>query len=457
MKTRLLLLAALLTGTRLDGADPSPKNPFVVHEWGTFTDVQGADGVQMEWNPLIAPDLPKFVYDRQAPVRKAKLKGYAVAGKTGTASRQRMETPVIYFYSDRPRTVEVAVRFPEGMVTEWYPHKAAADLNVDLLNKSVTKAALRWEQLQMVPSTPAAEAALPKEEPASHYYAARDTDACLVQTQADGKTETEKFLFYRGLGDFKAPLTVKVEEAMTTRVVVQNWGQEPLRDLYLYQVRADGGSWIQIAPLKPGERRFVKLPERSTPLAELAVALRASLVRDGLYEKEADAMIKTWESSWFAERGLRVLYTLPRAWTDRILPLKVTPAPQKVERVMVARAEVILPASERALRTQLDRYIAADDETRPAIVADTRALGLGRFIEPAMRRVMLNVTDEKLHGYGNSLVWQAMHPAPAPAPAPSQPSKLSQPLTEAELLKVLDGLGKGDPAAPAPAVATVLP
>ena len=35
---------------------------MVVHEWGTFTSVQGGDGVQVEWNPLIKTDLPDFVY-----------------------------------------------------------------------------------------------------------------------------------------------------------------------------------------------------------------------------------------------------------------------------------------------------------------------------------------------------------------------------------------------------------
>ena len=34
----------------------------------------------------------------------------------------RMETPVLYFYSARKTTVSVAVDFPKGLITEWYPH-----------------------------------------------------------------------------------------------------------------------------------------------------------------------------------------------------------------------------------------------------------------------------------------------------------------------------------------------
>src|SRR6266699_4469152 len=36
---------------------------FTAHEWGTFTSVQGADGVLLDWRPLETSRLPKFVYD----------------------------------------------------------------------------------------------------------------------------------------------------------------------------------------------------------------------------------------------------------------------------------------------------------------------------------------------------------------------------------------------------------
>ena len=57
-------------------------------------------------------------------------------------------------------------------------------------------------------------------------------------------------------------------------------------------------------------------------------------------------MVNTWKDSWFAEDGVRVLYVLPRAWTDRTLPLKLDPAPRELVRVMVGRAEVLAPALE---------------------------------------------------------------------------------------------------------------
>ncbi len=34
-----------------------------------------------------------------------------------------METPVIYFYSPREVVASVQVRFPYGVITEWYPER----------------------------------------------------------------------------------------------------------------------------------------------------------------------------------------------------------------------------------------------------------------------------------------------------------------------------------------------
>src|SRR5687768_4370340 len=69
-------------------------------------------------------------------------------------------------------------------------------------------------------------------------------------------------------------------------------------------------------------------------------SVQEALVSEGLYEREATAMVKTWEDSWFGEQGLRVLYVLPRAWTDRTLPLSIEPKPKEIVRVMVGRAEM---------------------------------------------------------------------------------------------------------------------
>src|SRR5215203_3622624 len=62
MKTKWLCALALSVASSVASAEA--KDEFVAHEWGTFTSVQGADGVQIQWTPSIKTDLPEFVYSR---------------------------------------------------------------------------------------------------------------------------------------------------------------------------------------------------------------------------------------------------------------------------------------------------------------------------------------------------------------------------------------------------------
>src|SRR5262249_49030701 len=108
------LLAVVLAGVRVAaGSPPDARSGLVVHEWGTLSGFAGADGVPLRFNPANT-DRPKFVY-RGSLNRKDQY--------MGTAS---LETPVLYFYSDRPVTAAVRAEFPGGAFTEWFPHAERA-------------------------------------------------------------------------------------------------------------------------------------------------------------------------------------------------------------------------------------------------------------------------------------------------------------------------------------------
>jgi hypothetical protein len=77
------------------------------------------------------------------------------------------------------------------------------------------------------------------------------------------------------------------------------------------------------------------------------------LEQSGLYPKEAAAMVETWRDSWF-EQGMRVIYLMPRATVDKVLPLKVTPAPKETQRVFVGRVEMLSPWTERTIRAAME-------------------------------------------------------------------------------------------------------
>jgi hypothetical protein len=383
MKTKFVFAMLVSMHVRLF-AGSDGQTDFIAHEWGTFTSVQGADGVQLEWNPVIKNELPKFVYDRARPGDAAQDPPFL--GKSVLATLQRMETPVIYFYSGEERKVDVTVKFPQGTVTEWYPQ----------LGKYNPKL-IRWDQVQLFPGKNNASLAstLPTDLSGNHYFAARETDADFlsVNNAAKKAVEHEKFLFYRGVGQFTAPLQVTLGGNEDT-VIMKNNGTEPLTRLYVLYLSHGSGKYLYVDRLAPGGEQTVKLELQSgqSPLSDLrprlAKDMAGSLAREGLFEREASAMVKTWNDSWFGEEGLRVLYTLPGAWTDRTLPLTISPAPSGLVRVMVGRAEMITPMMEWKLMKEVARYSDTDPITRQQAIANVQALGLGRFTEPAIRRLI---------------------------------------------------------------------
>ena len=99
-----------------------------------------------------------------------------------------------------------------------------------------------------------------------------------------------------------------------------------------------------------------------------------------------------------------------------MLPLTISPAPTKTARVMVGRAEVITPAVENAVLGHLQRFIAAGPTARTQITSDARALGLGRFLEPTVRRLAGRVPAKEF----STLGWEFLQQVRQPAPVSSQ-------------------------------------
>jgi hypothetical protein len=379
-------------------ASPQQDSGFVAHEWGTFTSVQGSEAIQLEWTPLVSSELPRFVYGSSAsPGDSSRGEGT----KASFVTLQRMETPVIYFYSDQPRKVDVAVRFPQGRVTEWFPQittltKSKEDLQL------AQQHGMRWANVEILAGPQEATQLPPVEKSGSHYYAARNTGANLlrVPNPSTGQAEYDKFLFYRGVGSFRAPLQVGLNGGEDL-VLMKNTGTEELRNFYILQIDHGMGKFLYVDRLAPDASATVKLGQQKNmmPLSDLQNRISAemvnSLTEQGLYAAEASAMVATWRDSWFGEDGIRVLYTLPREWTDRVLPLKVQPAPAETVRVMVGRAEILQPSKEWRLLKQVVRYSESGAAERGQVVADTKGIGLGRFTEAAVRHITSKLSNRE--------------------------------------------------------------
>lgn len=325
------------------------SEPFVVHEWGTFTAVHASDGKLLSGLEREEHRLPNFVrcHAGFAPADK----GWSRPVKNVTI---KMETPVLYVYSDTERQVTVEVGFRGGSISQWYPERSGGEEPPPLPSPITDIALLRgiapldfgkgytgritWDATVL---TRTSEAKITGQEDweTPQWSRARVGEANRVRTP-DGTVEG--FLFYRGIGSFELP--VRILSDSSGLITVENRGAETIPYLLVHE-RGSGGDALasELSDLKPGERRG--LPLRGN----LKNRFHAALMEAGLTESEASAMLATWKESYFDAPGLRVFWIVPRRFTDRILPITITPEPEKLERVLVGRSEVLTPGFEAEL------------------------------------------------------------------------------------------------------------
>jgi hypothetical protein len=352
-KAALVAAGVLIVAATAATTSRDPR-PVTVHEWGTFTSIAGKDGRAVPWRPLTGPpDLPSFVRDS------------GVQGKGTLTGTVRMETPVLYFYSAQEAVVNVSVAFKQGLITEYFPrafhapagHRPGGSIGPTVVHR------VAWPEVRIRPD---AATTFPVEQTPNHYYAARDTDATPLQVGPD----RERFLFYRGVGSFDLPLTAVV--GPSDAVNVTNTSSEPIPAVMLFENRHGRISWRVHRGLS-GQKRF-ESPAVGGDIASLRSELERMLVAEGLYAKEAKAMVETWSDSWF-EEGTRIFYLLPRSVVDAILPLEIKPAAADVVRVFVGRLELATAAT----LTDLSDALRTND--RATLVR------FGRFLRPFADRL----------------------------------------------------------------------
>jgi hypothetical protein len=384
------------------GGGPGCRRPLVVHEWGTFTSMSGEDGVALEGLSREEESLPSFVYSRSevrdCPLREKGWKGLEVPADHVT---QKMETPVIYFHSDVERRVRVRVDFRKGLLSQWYPvsdllgpaegARDAGPLDVSKVESSF----LQWD-VDVLPRGVERPSEVPAVDAADPWSFARDVDANWIRTvprkgpERAGPTEAERYLFYRGLGSFPLPLSATA--AMGGALTLRNSGDVAIPFAVALDVRGDKARLVcgDGIPAKGEKAVSFGGEENWFPLENAATKLESwvsdVLRKQGLAEDEARAMVRTWARSWFRSEGTRVMWIVPRATTDAILPLSIDPAPDELVRVLVGRLEVILPeTAEEVIAAAKDAV--SDDAARKAR-GDERLARLGRFLEPHLRNVL---------------------------------------------------------------------
>ena len=380
MARRLGFIAVLLSLSVFVSGQSLPVRGLVAHEWGTFTSVAGEDGSAVEWLPQLGPtDLPDFVGRINCSL-KASLSG-----------KVRMETPVIYFYAPREMTVDVRVRFPQGVITEWFPRLTG--VSDDIINNAF-RGDIAWANVRVRPgSRPAFRA----ERQKNHYYVARETDAAPLQVGSD----EERFLFYRGVGRIPPPITAKI--TANRQIVVSHTRGEALGDVILFENR-DGATAYTAQHTSAARVAFNALEPEGEGLSP-QMQLQKTLVAHGLYPREAKAMVDSWRGSWF-EQGTRLFYILSGEAVDAILPLQINPMPVEVKRVFVGRLEIATPETLREVRVALETGDSA------------RLAQYGRFLNPIGKQLLLSLPEAERAAIGRRLEsanarWTATWTAPS--------------------------------------------
>ncbi len=373
--------------------------PFTVHEWGTFTSFQNSAGLNIYGLQRGDEPLPNFVYVRNPnyPEPSHEITGCHNGGYScdwrpnvepaqgdRLAVNQRMETPVVYFYSDVPRSVEVSVDFPQGFITEWYP--SATSFRPAIGNvREIANGRMVWNV-----DVHTDRLALPPVSPDSIWAPSRQVESNDISVGG----ENERLIFYRGVGDFSTPFRTSSGARGFTLTNTDRFANVP--EVIYIRVGAEGGFVRSLGALGAGVSSDI--PYGETALGEMlpmpqyleaaSQTLVAALQRSGLYADEARAMANTWRRAYFETPGERFLYVLPRAWTDRLLPLRVTPTPDALERVLVGRVEVMNQAARENYYTRL--HAAA--QAVPQVPLFTGSLG--PFAEQVLELMLERVRQD---------------------------------------------------------------
>lgn len=384
------------------GAAAAQGSKLVVHEWGTFTSFQDENGRTIAGINVDDEPVPAFVH-RLVDVEIFATTSRPARWSQGAPSCHpdvtlRLETPVLYFYPSGGWTApfDVRVTFNGGWLTEFYPAATAEGTNFPSSLSSDARGSLTWKGLRL---DAGASTSMP--QTSEHVWLApRKVSAAIVVNEAN--TEAERYLFYRGVGHFDAPLEVQTRGGtVSISLRAGEAGMTALPRLWLVDVAEDGR--VRYRTLDPAGHK-VDAPVFPTvaagfpsSLPALRAELTAALQANGLFADEADAMLETWRLSYFESPGLRVFFILPAPWTDARLPLSLT-APAEITRVMVGRVELVNPR-QRVILARLQNLAEEDFPKLPLYYDDRKVLALRGMSHSELYRETGREVPESLRLY----------------------------------------------------------
>lgn len=345
----------------------------IVHEWGTITTCHQPNGTpEGRLNRIEQSEvLPSFVHKFEPPQTQGNpsnrmMKTVATPGRPDVT--MRLETPVIYFYPGEDyqgqKSFEVEVSFRGGVINEFFPN-ASASVSLDserIQSKMQAGVIHRWNGEALnnyvrgsivwsIANLPL-KAKVPQTEE-SVWTAPRKVGSRYVETSSG---ECEKYLFYRGVAHLEAMLQTRSSDSQLTllspkhlhwlpsdtTVIPKAWivdineqGKVAFRTIESITLQKNSPA-ITIESFPP----FTVDQFRPENLTALKDDMKKVLVAQGLFQKEAEAMLATWNESYFEKAGRRIFYIVPLEWLDYHLPVKIG-IPHILTRVFIGRIDLI--------------------------------------------------------------------------------------------------------------------
>jgi hypothetical protein len=178
--------------------------------------------------------------------------------------------------------------------------------------------------------------------------------------------ESEQFLFYRGVAYCYAPLITR-RSSDGKMLTIHGWLPRDLQAkplqvprLWLADIREDGSTAFRSVPglkitsgfeplLSSLPATFEEKDYSTARLEALRTEMRDALMKEGLYKDESEALLNTWDASYFRSHGMRLFFIVPRAYTDYFLPFNAS-IPAEITRAMIGRLELITPKQRACVK-----------------------------------------------------------------------------------------------------------
>ena len=342
---------------------------------GTFTSLQDESGQALGGINVDDEPVPPFVHQWMSSyvVGPANGRSAALFSKGLEAKHPyvtlRLETPVLYFHPPKSQTapinLDVNVEFKGGWLSQYYP-MAQSDLPQQNNGRRICWPASRSTHDQQIDvGEPAGGNRCRRAANRPVGLAGARNVAAANVTTPEG--ESEKYLFYRGVGNIDSPLSVVSDPQHGTlwlhsrfQDVLAAGQADTIRQVWLVKIKPDGSAAWRTAdsirvtgdPYRVAttiKADFANSDFSHENLESLKQSMHKALVAEGLFDDEATAMLATWEQSYFASGGWRLFYVVPRSWTEHYLPLSIS-QPAQITRVMIGRTELVSPEQRQILK-----------------------------------------------------------------------------------------------------------